>query len=233
MTGPAGQFALDLGFSPALGRDDFVAAPGNEVALGWIDRWPGWPRGGLALYGAPGSGKTHLAHIWRAASGAVLLDAAALEAGEPPELLGAARACALDLAAEPSGPAEARLLHLYNLLDQRGGHLLIAARRAPARWPVALADLRSRLATLPAVELGAPDERLMEALLVKQFADRQLAVRPAVVRFIVARMERSCTAARTLVAAIDQASLLARREVTIPLAREVLGVLGRPAGPGD
>ena len=225
-TGPATQLVLDLGHRPALGREDFLVAPSNEIAVGWIDRWPDWPGGGLALHGAPGSGKTHLLQVWRAASGAVALDAAALAEAEPPELLGEARACALDGADALTGPAERNLLHLYNLLNQRGGHMLVAAGRPPARWPDALPDLRSRLAALPAVELGAPDETLIAAVLVKLFDDRQLRVEPALVHYLTTRMERSFAAARALVEALDRASLRARRPVTVRLAREVLDGLG-------
>jgi chromosomal replication initiation ATPase DnaA len=80
-----------------------------------------------------------------------------------------------------------------------------------------------------AAELGTPDDRLIEALLVKHFADRQLRVGPEVVRFLLARMERSFTAAQDLVAAIDQSALAAHREITVPLARAVLERLDRAA----
>ena len=54
------------------------------------------------------------------------------------------------------------------------------------------------------------------------FADRQLTVGAGVVRFLLARMERSFAAARGLVAAIDRAALESRRDITVPLARQVL-----------
>ncbi len=224
MTGTA-QLPLELALRPALGREDFLVAPSNQVAVAWIDRWPDWPGPALALYGPPGCGKTHLCQVWRAASGAVEIDAGRLARAEPPELLGAARACVLDDAETLLGGEGAnaeRLLHLFNSVVERGGQLLLAARAAPARWPCGLADLGSRLAAAPAVRLEAPDDALLEALLVKLFADRQLAVGEEVVRYLLARMERSFAAARTLVAALDRASLAERRAVTVPLARRVL-----------
>ncbi len=236
MTGPSAQLILDLGHRPALGRADFLVVPENEVAVGWIDRWPDWPQAGLALYGPAGSGKTHLAQVWRAASGAVGVDAADLDAREPPELLRDAVACVFDAAdalfdgSDGQDRAERRLLHLYNLLVQRGGQLLITGRPAPARWPVALADLRSRLAALPAVGLGAPGDVLIEAVLVKLFADRQVRVDPPVIRYLLTRMERSLGAARSLVEALDRASLQARRQVSVSLARRVLDDLAGAAG---
>ncbi|MGH6886706.1 MAG: HdaA/DnaA family protein, partial [Geminicoccales bacterium] len=109
---------LDLGHRPALGREDFLVAPCNEVAVAWIDRWPDWPAGGLAIYGPPGCGKSHLAEIWRAASSAVSLDLDGLLQEDPPAR--GPRTCVLDgvdawLSGGKSAERERRLLHLYNL----------------------------------------------------------------------------------------------------------------------
>jgi chromosomal replication initiation ATPase DnaA len=218
------QLPLDLGHRPALGREDFLVADCNAAAVAWIDRWPDWPGGGLALHGPAGCGKTHLAEVWRARSGARRLDAAVLATAEPPQLLGAARACMIDGLYDNGAvrPDERRLLHLYNLLRERGGHVLLAARAAPARWPVALPDLKSRLGALAAVEIGPPDDVLLAAVLVKLFVDRQLAVGAEVIDYLARRMERSFEAARRLVAALDREALAAHRRISLPLAREVL-----------
>ncbi len=247
MSGP--QLILDLGHRPALGREDYLVAPSNRVAVDWVDRWPDWPQPGLALYGDPGAGKTHLTHVWRSRSGAVALDSHALLEAEPPELLGDAGACVLDDAEALWGSAtspkagsdqealrqegERRLLHVFNMMTQRGGHILFASRGAPARWPIALPDLRSRLAALPAVALGPPDEQLIEAVLVKLFADRQLAVEPAVLRYLLRRMERSFAAARSVVAAIDRESLRSGRQVTVPFVGELMAQGGFDTGVGE
>jgi chromosomal replication initiation ATPase DnaA len=58
---------------------------------------------------------------------------------------------------------------------------------------------------------------------VKLFADRQLKIDDGVLAFLLARMERSFDAARRAVAALDAAALAERRNITVPLAREVLG----------
>ncbi len=224
MSRPA-QIPLDLGHRPALGRDDFLVMPSNELAVEVIDRWPDWQAFAIALCGPPGSGKSHLCQVWRARSGAVEVDAACLGRYEPPELIGDAKCCVVDgveeaLAHNPE--LQRRLFHLYNMMRERGGYLLVSGREAPARWPCELADLRSRLSTLPVFELGAPDDMLIEAVLVKMFADRQLKVSPEVLRYILPRMERSFAAARSLVTVIDASSLEQRRDITIPLVRDVL-----------
>jgi chromosomal replication initiation ATPase DnaA len=229
------QLALDLGYRPALGRADFIVAPSNELAVGWMDRWPDWPGLGLALHGPAGAGKTHLAQVWRHLSGAAEIEPSALSASLAPggsgdglgprALLGGARACVLDgfdaaLAEQPA--LEEGLFHLCNLLAERGGKLLLTGREPPARWPLALADLRSRLVTLQSVAIGRPDEAFLAGLLGKLFGDRQQAVPPAVIDYLVKRMERSFGEALRLVEALDRAALAERRSITVPLARKVL-----------
>ncbi|MCH7538796.1 MAG: DNA replication protein [Proteobacteria bacterium] len=220
----AGQLTLDLGHRPALGMDDFLVTPCNREAVAWIDRWPDWPGPALAIHGPPGCGKTHLAHVFRARSAAKLIAPEALGRTEPDGLLGEARVCMLDDAGRVAGGSvgERALLHLYNVVAERQGHLLLAARKPPGRWPVGLPDLRSRLAAMPAVSVGAPDDELIGALLVKLFADRQLRVGQDVVAFLLTRMERSFDAARRMVAAIDETALAERRNITVPLVRDVL-----------
>jgi chromosomal replication initiation ATPase DnaA len=222
------QLPLDLPHAPALGRDDFLPASSNAAALAWIERWPAWQSYALALYGPAGCGKTHLASIWRARSAAVLVAPSDLAVAEPPQLLGSASACVLDLGAWEAGRSlpERALLHLMNWLAQHEGHLLLCARHAPSRWPIKLADLGSRLSAVAAVEIIAPDDALLAALLVKLLADRRLRTPADVVAYLVPRIERSCEAVGRVVAALDRASLAAQRPVTVPLAQAVLAELG-------
>lgn len=218
------QLPLDLGHLPALGREDFLVAASNEAAVQWLERWPAWPQPALALYGLPGAGKTHLAHVFAArvrATGAatVFIEPTALQIDAVPTLVGAARAVVVDDAVR--APEQA-LLHLYNLIAERHGHLLIVAQEPPSRWPIALADLRSRLLAAPAAALSAPDDALLGAVLVKLFADRQVAVAADVIAYLVARIERSFAAARDAASALDAAALAEKRPITVPLARRVL-----------
>jgi DnaA regulatory inactivator Hda len=204
------QLPLDLEYRPALGMADFVIAPGNRDAVAWIDRWPDWPSHALAIHGPKGSGKSHLAHVWQARSQALFLDRATDDT--PPAVV-------LD---EPQAWAEEALLHLYNRLREAGGHLLIVSEAPPARWPVALPDLASRLASIPAVALSAPDDDLLVAVMAKQFADRGLEVNEDVLRYVASRVERSFVVAAEMVARIDRAALAQQRKVTVALARECL-----------
>lgn len=154
-------------------------------------------------------------------SGAVLLRAERLADASPPELLGGRNACVVEGA--DAGVDEKALFHLYNWIGEQRGHMLLTGRSAPARWPIMLPDLRSRLSSVPAVAVGEPDDALFMAVLVKLFSDRQLQVGEDVIRYMTTRMERSFDAARRAVKSIDSAALAARRGITVPLVRETLG----------
>jgi chromosomal replication initiation ATPase DnaA len=216
------QLPLDLGFRTALGRADFLVAPCNATAIAWLDRWPAWPGPALALYGPASSGKTHLGEVWRARSAAVPIDPHALTPASVPLLLGAAKAAIVD---DADQAGEEALLHLYNLVAERQGHLLVVARAPPSRWGIKLADLRSRLLAAPAIAVEAPDDAVLGAVLVKLFADRQLEIGREVIAYLVVQIERSFAAAEEAVAALDAASLAEGRAVTVPLARKVLSQL--------
>lgn len=220
------QLALPLSLPPAMGRRDFVASPANAVALAQIGGWRDWPGGKLALAGPEGSGKSHLAHIWAAEAGGVILTPDDLR-DTPADALAHWGRIVLEDAESVAGDAEAEvaLFHLHNLVLADGGRLLLTARDEPARWPVRLPDLASRLAATPVARLDPPDDALLSAVLAKLFADRQLPVGPQLIDWLVRRMERTLDAARRTVEMIDRRALAEGRAVGPRLAAEVLETL--------
>lgn len=222
------QLVLDLGHRTARGRADFLVSDSNAEAVEWIDRWPGWPSRAFVIWGPPASGKTHLGHVWCARSGADRIGAEDVRAGEAVDLRERNACLFLDDADDLAGSAddEEALLHLYNFMLETEGTLLLAAQQAPTFWPVSLADLSSRMKALQGVGISAPDDRLLAALLVKQFQDRQLRISEEVVVYLLPRIERSFEAVAQIVAAIDTAALEHLRPVTVPLVRDVLNRIG-------
>ena len=222
------QLAFDFSHRPSQSGEDFIVAPSNAAAVAWIDAWPGWPAPALVVYGPPGCGKSHLASVWQARAGALPLSLPQTGRFDPLQTLaGGAAAVVEDVDRWIAGDeAQRQLFHLYNVVAERRGHLMLTARVPPALWPMRLADLRSRIAAAPAAAIEPPDEDLVAALLMKLFADRQLKAGDDVLTFLLARMDRSFDAARRLVAALDEAALHARRNLTVPLAGEVLRQVG-------
>lgn len=213
MSSTPSQIPLDLGHRTALGREDFLVAPANQDAVAWIDRWPDWPAPALVVHGPPACGKSHLAEVWREASGALLI-------GPGEAAPAGAHQCLIEDADRRDD--DAALFHLYNRLAAGGGAMLVTCREPPGRWRDRLPDLVSRLRAAPAVAIAAPDDALFAAVLVKLFSDRQLRVGADAVPYLVTHMERSFDAASRLVAEADRTAMAHRRGLTLPLLREVL-----------
>ena len=218
------QLSLEFPHEISLGAEDFFISPSNEATYDLIDAWPKWPKRALLLVGPAGSGKTHLSTIWSHAAMATVFQAGELTREEVPRFAAHEALIIEDL----PGPAldDTALFHLLNLITEHRRHLLMTASAFPANWGVRLPDLASRLRAVPVMELGLPDEALLRAVLVKLFADRQLAVEESVISYLLARMERSIAAARRLVGIIDQTALTQRSPVTRPFVAKVLRDVG-------
>jgi len=224
------QLPLDLDWprKRALTRADFIEGACNGEALAAMEDWQGWTGGRLVLCGDEGCGKTHLAAIWAARSGARFIDAAALDPGNIRDVAALDAVIVEDVdrrleAAPDRRSAEEALMHLFNLMGEQGGRMLFSGRAAPARWTVALPDLASRLALPPVFRVGRPDDTLLSHLFLKLFDDRNIVLDPRVASFLALRAERSFRAVHQMVEALDQYSVGTKRPVTVGLAKDVFG----------
>jgi chromosomal replication initiation ATPase DnaA len=214
------QLTLDLPHRTALGAEDFLVSDCNRAAVKLIDAWPQWPDQVQLLIGPAASGKTHLARVWQALSGAKALSPNMLrvdfidgmEAGTPLVVEDADR----------TAYEEKALFHLVNLARENRLFVLLTARSAPNLWRLSLPDLLSRLNAVPAVEIGAPDDALIQTVMLKHFVDRQLDIDPKVLTYLSLHVDRSLAAAAAAVAAIDRAALATGRKISRQLVSEVL-----------
>ena len=195
-----------------------------------IDAPASWPQGRLILTGPDGAGKSHIASFWAAERAAPIRPASGLAEDDADPLATAGGAVVIEDADRAAGnaAAERALFHLWNLGAQRGCLVLMTARAAPRDWGIALPDLRSRLDATAQIRLGAPDESLLAAVLVKLFADRQLAVPAGLIDWLVRRMDRDLGLARRLVAGLDAAALAQGGPVTRRMAADLLDKLTPP-----
>lgn len=231
---PAAQLPLPLpeaaaSYDPA----DLIEDASNAEALAWLRRPGDWPFGRLALWGEAKAGKTHLLRWAAARHGWTVLPGGGPALRGLPALPEGAQGIVLDDADRVA--EEAALFHLINLCAERGVPLLLAGRAAPARWPgVALPDLRSRLRGTTAVEVRPPGEALLDALLAKHFADRQLRVGPGFRAWLLTWLPRDAASLAEAVARLDRACLATGGRPTRALARAALaGLPGVAAAPED
>jgi chromosomal replication initiation ATPase DnaA len=216
-TGPR-QLALALDHAESFAREDFLSGPSNAAALALIECWPHWPNGAVILTGPEGSGKSHLAAIWADAAGARLVAARVLDPATVPAALATGALVIEDVA---GGAFDERaLFHLLNLAREDAAFVLLTARTMPTGS--AIRDLGSRLEALPVVSLAAPDDALLRAVLVKLFADRQVAVEESLISYVATHIERSFAAARAVVGRLDAEAMARKRPLTRALAAEIL-----------
>ena len=212
------QLPLDLQFISTPGRDDFFVSDCNRVATSWIDRWPDWPGQYrvLNLVGPAASGKSHLATIWSRQAQALTITKLAVGTAPVDNNI------VLDNLEASDTWNEEALFHLFNRTADGAGSVLVTSETPVATMRWSLPDLSSRMRTVSVATLDAPDDELLCSLLEKYFADRQLAVARQVPDYIVSRMERSFVAVQKIAAAMDRRSLAERRDLTLPLAREIM-----------
>jgi len=209
----ARQLPLPFTHSPEYVVVDFQAAPSNAAALAWLDRAADWPQGRLALWGPAGCGKTHLLHLWSARAGATLLSGPALRLVPPEQPL------AID---DADAAPEQTLLHTLNAAAEARLPVLLAGRAAPARWPVRLPDLASRLRAITSAEIHPADDDLLRSLLARLVSDRQMTISRPVQNILRLRLPRSPAALREAIARLDRAALAAGGKVTPAMATEVI-----------
>jgi chromosomal replication initiation ATPase DnaA len=219
------QLSFDLPAKSALGRDDFFVSPANALAVAMIDATISWSNRKLALSGPAGSGKTHLAHVWAAQTGAVIVAARDLGDDDVPRLASGpvviedVPQIARDTAAQNA------LFHLHNLVLAEGHALLLTGQGAPNLWGLSLPDLQSRVEAANHVALPAPDDALLAAVLAKLFDDRQITPKPNVIPYLVDHMDRSFEAAAAIVDRLDRMSLSESRTMSRPLAVRLIAEL--------
>jgi len=220
---------------PRRQRFEHFHAGANAAALAAVQALslqPGAPW--VYLYGASGSGRSHLLMAaCQAASAAgrrvqylplatIADHAAALRGVAGSELL------ALDDLGAMVGnrDAEHALFDLYNRARAEGSALLFAADATPTQLGVELPDLRSRLGASTQFALKPLDDAERRAVLKAQAASRGIELDDSVLDWLFARYARDLGALLDLLDRLDQASLAAQRRITVPFLRSFLREAG-------
>ena len=190
-----------------------ILSQSNREAASMLARWREWPGRALALVGAAGAGKTHMARVWAQANGAAIAPACANAAQLQDLLNGSARRLVIDPVEELDELALTLVLDLARDGDGDGA-VLLTSREAPAAWAAALPDLRSRLVALPTAYLGEPDLALLAGVLRRLCRARFLRLDEDVAR--------SFFAAGALAEAIERAVVRTNGPISHEIARRAL-----------
>lgn len=215
---PKGQLPLELGHIVAHGEADFLVGEGNALAHGRVMAFPHWGDPLTLISGPAKSGKSHLARIFADRSGAQFagvdqLEALARDGGTRPLVIE-------DV--DRAGYDEAGLFHLLNQAMRDHRPVLMTAREDVAQWPFATDDVLSRARRATAFSVAMSDDIQLSQMLVKLFGDRQIAVDPKIISYLVARMERSTEEAVILAELMDRLALAKGTAITRTIAADAL-----------
>jgi len=205
------QYALDITLPTGYAPEQFIVSESNKLAYDWALSPNSWPNLALYLHGEKGSGKTHLAHIFKAKNDAFFLQPDSKQLPHNPTIVD-------DI---EQWKDEAQLFHLYNHCRLAKIPLLVTSALLPDALPFMLPDLRSRLKGMSVAEIKAPDDALLEAVIIKQLGDRQLMVSPEVIAYMLPRLPRSFSEISALIAKLDSDSLASGRTLSIPYIKQV------------
>jgi chromosomal replication initiation ATPase DnaA len=222
------QIPLPLENTPLLTRENFIVCEANRDALSFIDSWPAWAVSVAVLYGPGSSGKSHLAEIWAARSGAQRVAAAALSGSAFVLLDRHYPVIVEDI--DSSLPNPARDAAIFDLVEAAtpAVPVLLTGRAEPSAWQTVLPDLASRFSAAVSFSLWAADENLLRRLAQKLFEDRQLTVPDFTIEQILRTVERTPAAIRAFVTQADAKALAEGRPINSALVRELLVMTQSP-----
>jgi chromosomal replication initiation ATPase DnaA len=117
---------------------------------------------------------------------------------------------------------EEELFHAWNTAQESGRPLVMIVDMVPPDWEIELADLKTRIAVTPIAAIAEPDDRLFQALIELNFADRGLHVPREALRFMTERLHRDYLTVERAVEAVDRYAIAERARLSLPTIRRAL-----------
>ncbi|MGD8407115.1 MAG: DnaA regulatory inactivator Hda [Thiohalophilus sp.] len=228
------QLPLGIRLQDAATFENFLP-PGNQEAIAALQA-PISSAPSIYLWGATGTGKSHLLQAVCHQSEAQKRRAAYLPLGEPglsPAMLEGMeqfdRVCLDDLDRVAGDTAwETALFHAYNRITAASHQLIVTSEKPLAALQIQLPDLRSRLGWGPVFQLQSLSDAGKRQALQQRAAARGVELEDEVADYLMKRCPRDMASLFGLLEGLDEASLVAQRRLTIPFVREYLSRRAAP-----
>lgn len=222
------QYPFAFSFREESGFESFRSSAANAELLALLRGFEAGPQQFCFIWGAVGSGKTHLLQaLCHESASAVYLPMSELAQYEPTCLDGLEHSTFLvfdDVDTVLGKLAwEEALFRLFNLQQGRGGKLCMAASHNPLSLQASLPDLRSRLQLALVYELKPLDDNMRAQVLRERAALRGIGLGPDVLAFLLSRSPRGMDELMQMLGKLDTLSLAEKRRVTIPFVKDTFG----------
>jgi len=216
------QLVLDIARPPAPTLDNFVPGRNEElVAAIYATAHGACSEQFIYLWGAPGSGRSHLLRAAVAAARAAGKPATFFESGAREFDAPDDAFCAVDDVHLLDAQAQIALFNLHNRIKAGNGTLLASGNAAPPQLALR-ADLMTRLGAGLVFRVHGLNEEEKVAALRRHAQARGFELSSEVVAYLLRHVQRDLPSLLALLDALDRYSLASRRAITLPLLRELL-----------
>ena len=214
------QLTFKFPFSKKYFEQDFFISSNNFSAYKLIESWPTWPGKWLNIFGAPGSGKTHLAKILEKKIDKIKLIDAKKVTNETIQQLSDVECLIID--SFDNNIDEKLLYSILNQIKQLDIYVLINSLNSVKDFNFKLQDLQSRINSFIFIGIELPTDDLLKVIISKTLSDNQITISPKVSDFIINNVERSYEKMFKFLKEIDELSLSTGKSININLIKKVL-----------
>ena len=214
------QLIFKFPFSKKYYEQDFYVSSNNFTAFKLIEDWPTWPGKWLNIFGAQGSGKTHLAKILQKKIEKIkLIDAQNVNDEIVKDLINFE---CLIIDGFNNNIDENLLYSILNQSKQLNNYVLINSNHSLKNINFKLEDLRSRMNSFLYIGIDLPTDDLLKVIISKTLSDKQISVNPKISDFIINNVERSYDKLFKFLKEVDELSLSSGKSININLIKKVL-----------
>ena len=213
------QLLINFNLKKDYDEQDFYVSSSNKYAFNIINGWPKWLKRTVNLYGEQYSGKSHLSKIFEAKTTCLNIESINFT---NEILLKFKTKQALIIENFNFNIPEKLLYSLINIVEQENKYLLITSLKPLNKFDFKLKDLNSRINNCLFVEIGAPDDELIYALIVKNFSDRQINIDKKIIEYIIKRINRSYKDIFLFIYKVDQLSLQKGKPINLSIIKKIL-----------
>ena len=214
------QLVFKFPFKTKYYEQDFYVSSNNFPAYKLIESWPSWPGKWLNVFGATGSGKTHLSKILGKKLEKIKLVQANNVKDEIIEELNQVDCLIID--SYKNNIDEKLFYSILNQSKQLDNYIVINSRSSLKDFNYELKDLQSRINSFINIGIELPTDDLLEVIISKSFSDKQINLNPKLSDYIIKNVERSYEKMFKFLKDIDEMSLSTGKSININLIKKVL-----------